>query len=430
MNILMMTNTYTPIVGGLEKSIESFTKEYRKRGHRVMVVAPTFKEMPTNELDVIRVPSFQDFKGTDFSVKLPIPGLLNDAFEEFKPDIVHSHHPFLMGDTALRVAYQLNIPLVYTNHTLFTYNTHYVSDSEIIKRFVVQLSAGYAKLADQVFVPSVGVGDLLRQQGVESPIAVVPSGVDTAQFLKGDPKNIRDKFGISNTAYVVGYAGRLAPEKNLEFLARGVCRFLQAKEDACFLVAGKGPSEEIISDIFKAEGLAHRLFFTGVLAPEELADAFHAMDVFSFASKSETQGIVLTEAMAAGVPVLALDACGVHDLIDHGVNGILLNQEDEQEFAQALSDLAKLPQEKREAMSQAALATAARYSMDICAEKALSVYESVVKQKLNHHQDRGYVWGDSVWAQTLRQLHAEWDLVKNMTKAAASAVTNRKTDAE
>lgn len=425
MNILMMTNTYTPIVGGLEKSVQTFTEEYRKRGHRVIVAAPTFEGMPTGEKDVIRVPAIQNFNGTDFSLQLPIPGFLNDKLNDFHPDIVHAHHPFLMGGTALRVAYQFNAPLVYTNHTQFEYNTHYLSDSETIKRFFIQLSAGYADLADQVFVPSTGVRDMLLDQRVRAPIAVVPSGIDIGRFSNGDAKKIREKFNISEKTFVVGFTGRLAPEKNLEFLARAVCLFLQKKEDACFLVIGKGPSEETIRAIFKAQGSENRLFFTGILENEDLADAYRAMDVFSFASKSETQGIVLIEAMAAGVPVVALDACGVNDYIEHGLNGILLSHEDEKEFSQALADLAALPQEKRKAMSRHALLTATRCSKGLCAEKALSIYESLTQQPLHRRQDMEAIWGESLWAQALRQIRAEWDLVKNAAKAAAGAVIGK-----
>ncbi len=424
MNILMMTNTYTPIVGGLEKSVATFSEEYRKLGHRVLIVAPVFEGMPAEETGVIRVPAVQHFNGTDFSVELPVPGFLNDALAEFHPEIVHAQHPFLIGDAALRVAYQLKIPLVYTNHTLFEYNTHYVSDSQVLKRFVIQLSAGYANLADQVFVPSLGVKTMLEQQGVKSPVEVVPSGIDVAGFQKGDAKNFREKLHIPGNAYVVGFTGRLAPEKNLEFLARSVALFLKKKENACFLVVGKGPSEETVRDIFKAEGLESRLFFAGVLQNNELVDAYHAMDVFSFASKSETQGIALLEAMASGVPVAALDACGVQDLVQNGINGILTEREDANNFSDALNAMASMPREKKDALSRAALLTAQGYSREICAKKALSMYEAVIRRGLNGRQDQGSPWGDSAWSQTARKLSAEWELIKNMTKAAATAVMN------
>src|SRR5437867_7598453 len=101
MNILMMANTYKPLVGGLEKSIEAFTNEYRKSGHKVFIVAPEYPDM-VPENGVIRIPAIQNFNGSDFSVQLPIPGVLIEALGDFRPDIVHSHHPFMVGDTALR----------------------------------------------------------------------------------------------------------------------------------------------------------------------------------------------------------------------------------------------------------------------------------------------------------------------------------------
>ena len=124
MNILMMTNTFTPHVGGVARSVEAFTAEYRRRGHRVLVVAPEFENMPEHETGVIRMPAIQHFNGSDFSVVLPTPGFLSSALEEFRPDIVHSHHPFLVGGTALRIARTHELPLVFTHHTMNEQNTH------------------------------------------------------------------------------------------------------------------------------------------------------------------------------------------------------------------------------------------------------------------------------------------------------------------
>src|SRR5262245_52913321 len=120
-NILMMTNTYKPLVGGLEKSVESFAHEFRALGHRVIIVVPEYQGMPTED-DLIRIPAVQHFNGSDFSVQLPIPGVLFEALGNFRPDIVHSHHPFFIGDTALRVASRYNAPLVFTHHTLYEEN--------------------------------------------------------------------------------------------------------------------------------------------------------------------------------------------------------------------------------------------------------------------------------------------------------------------
>src|SRR5512144_419241 len=119
MNILMVTNTFTPYVGGVANSVASFAAEYRRQGHRVLVVAPEFRDAPGGETDVIRVPAIQRFNGSDFSLRLPVPGFLFPALDRFRPDVVHSHHPYLLGDTALRIAAVRNAPLVFTHHSMY-----------------------------------------------------------------------------------------------------------------------------------------------------------------------------------------------------------------------------------------------------------------------------------------------------------------------
>lgn len=420
MNILMMTNTYKPILGGLEKSIEVFTKEYRQKGHRVIIVAPEFEDMKPEE-DVIRIPALQHFNGTDFSVQLPVPGVLNEALGDFRPDIVHSHHPFLVGDTALRIAYKYNAPLVFTHHTLYEQNTHYVAgNSDGFKRFVIQLSTGYANLADHVFAPSESVMDLIKERGVKSPITVVPTGVDVQRFADGDGKKVREDLKIPAKTFVIGHLGRLAPEKNLEFTAKAVASFLKKKKNAVFLVVGKGPSEESLKELFQKAGLASRLHCTGPLSGQALVDTYHAMDVFVFASQSETQGLVLTEAMAAGVPVVAVDASGVREVVKDRVNGRLIPKERSKDFVAALDWMAGRAAGAMKKIKQECFKTAKRFSMAKSADRALKVYFSLALNKAFTRRPSE----DRAWEKTARFIQADWDLVKNLTKATTEALLN------
>ncbi|MDZ7809017.1 MAG: glycosyltransferase [Arhodomonas sp.] len=147
-NILMMTNTYLPRCRGRARSVASFTRAYRDRGHRVLVVAPEFAGTAEDEADVVRMPALQNFNGSDFSVVLPVPRFLEREVTRFEPDIIHSHHPFLIGSTALRLASLFGLPLVFTHHTMYERYTHYVpGDSAVLRRFVVQLSTSYANPA-------------------------------------------------------------------------------------------------------------------------------------------------------------------------------------------------------------------------------------------------------------------------------------------
>src|SRR5690606_22992623 len=169
MNIVLFTNTFTPHVGGVARSVEAFAAEYRRRGHRVLVVAPECPNTPEDEEDVFRIPAIHKLDASDFSWALPIPSGLHDALEDFQPDIVHSQHPFLLGNTAVRIARSHGLPLVFTHHTLYEQYIHYFpGELGLFRRFIVELATRYANLSDQVFAPSESVRDILLQRGVRS----------------------------------------------------------------------------------------------------------------------------------------------------------------------------------------------------------------------------------------------------------------------
>jgi 1,2-diacylglycerol 3-alpha-glucosyltransferase len=361
MNVLMMTNTYAPHVGGVARSVATFARAFRRRGHRVVVVAPEFDGAAPEE-DVVRVPAIQNFNGSDFSVRLPVPGLLSAALRGFKPDVVHAHHPFLLGDTALRVAHARRRPLVFTHHTRYELYTHYVpGDSEALRRFAAQLSTGYANLADLVFAPSESLARVLWERGVRAPIDVVPTGVEPAE--PADRASARAALGLPPGDFVIGHAGRLAPEKNLVFLAGAVADYLRKDARARWLLVGEGPLRAEIERRFRRHGLRGRLHAAGVLTGRRLNEAYAAMDAFAFASKTETQGLVLLEAMAAGVPVVALDADGARDVVSDRVNGRLVRGERADRFGAALRWTAACLRRGDE-LNRAARRTAALYTAD------------------------------------------------------------------
>lgn len=416
MNILMVTNTYVPHVGGVARSVTTFAEQYRSRGHRVLVVAPVFPGMSEVEPDVIRVRALQNFNGSDFSVVLTAPLYLTRAVEAFRPDVIHSHHPFLLGGTAMRLARSLRVPLVFTHHTFYERYTHYVpGDSPPLKRFVVHLCCNYANMSSEVFAPSESVAEILRARGVKTPITVVPSGVGVEDFQAGSGEGLRAALGFPETGAVVGHVGRLAEEKNLDFLARALASFLIAVPDSHGLVVGDGPSKERMIAILREAGVLERACFTGTLQGRLLVSAYRAMDVFAFSSLTETQGLVLAEAMAAGVPVVALDAPGAREVVRDGVNGRLLPTAEEGAFADALAWVIGRPPAERASMRAAAVATAQALSLPVCAELALSAYERLIAANARVAEE------DEAWHRTLRLLRAEWDLAAATMGAASQA---------
>lgn len=418
MNILILTNTFTPHVGGVARSVEAFSAEYRKRGHRVLVVAPKFPGMSLDEVDVVRINAIQHFNATDFSVALPRHPQLTDSIDAFRADIVHSQHPFLLGITALRLARHRGLPLVFTHHTLYEQYTHYVpGDSSALKRFAIELATRYANLCDQVFAPSDSIQALLQQRGVTTPIAVVPTGVRLENFAQGDGLAFRRQMGIPATAFVVGHLGRLAPEKNLEFLTQAVTDFIDRNSRAHFLVIGTGPSENGIRDTFARAGMESQLHIAGILQQQPLADALHAMDVFAFASTSETQGMVLTEAMAAGLPVVALDAPGTREVVSDGLNGRLLAEASPATFGAALAWVAGLAPEQLRDLQQAALATAANFSIPRSADKSLACF-AALESKSTVDANRGELG----WEDVMTFIDTEWNILKTLARASDAAL--------
>lgn len=421
MKICMMTNTYLPHVGGVARSVSTFAEEFIKLGHEVLVVAPEFDGpplRPRQERIVERVAAMQNFNGSDFSVRLPMAAALSERLDDFQADIIHAHHPFLLGDTALRIAATKNVPVIFTHHTLYEDYTHYVPfDSPTMKEVAINLSTSFANLCDGVIAPSESIARLIRKRGVKTRIAVVPTGVDVEAFASGDGARARRKFGIPAKAFVVGHTGRLAPEKNLGFLARAVARFLKRVPDARFLVVGGGPSEEEIREICVKEGVADRLILAGKHTGRALNDLFNAMDVFAFSSFSETQGMVIAEAMAAGVPVVALKASGVVEVVKDSRNGFLLPARSSIEtFAKRLNELHASPARRR-TMRAAARTTANDFSREHSAGLALELYERIRKAT----RRRRLMAELTLWGRAGRRLATEWELFAQKSEAIAAA---------
>jgi len=413
MNILFFTNTYLPHVGGVAKSVRTLETSFRERGHEVRIVAPEF-EGAEDDPDVLRVPAIQNFNGSDFSVRIPIPNTIWRFVEDFGVDVVHSHHPFLLGDAALRVARRMAVPIVFTHHTLYERYTHYVPfDSPALKRMAVGLSTEYCNLCDGIIAPSESIAKLLKERGVETPVEAIPTGIDFEAFAGADGRAFREARGISADTQVVGTVGRLAEEKNLPYLAEAVGGYLKRNPDAAFLIVGEGDARTEMLSILEQQAAERQIHLAGKLSGQTLRDAYAAMDCFVFASQTETQGIVLAEAMASGKPVLALDGPGVREVVEDGRNGVLLPSDAPVErFTESLSALFQDKASLRR-YSEAARTTAEAYDSDVCGEKVLSLYERMA----DGHRPGAAAELPDFWHRVLADLELEWELV--MAKSAA-----------
>ncbi len=417
MKIVMFTNTYLPHVGGVAHSVHSLECACRARGHEVRVIAPEFEGAEPSP-HVLRVPAIRNFNNSGFSVRLPIPNLISDFMEDFSPDIIHSHHPFLLGDAALREARKARKPIIFTHHTLYERYTHYLlEDSPGLERAAVRISSAYCNLCDLIIAPSQSVADLLVEREVIQPVEVLPTGIDTRIFAAGDGRRCREKFHIPVETRLLGHVGRLAEEKNLLFLAESVAAALTRLPDSCFLLIGEGDALPSMLELLAPHVADGRVFHPGKQSGVDLADAYAAIDCFVFASQTETQGMVLAEAMAAATPVVALDGPGVREIMRDGENGLLLGGDaSKDEFADAMVRMLESP-EMLELCSKGAVRTAARYDTNPCVETMIRLYGDLIVRDRSINEDEWLGWDRMVTG-----IELEWDLLSAKVSAATAAV--------
>ena len=272
---------------------------------------------------------------------------------------------------------------------------------------------GYANLCNRVIAPSTSVKNLQLRRGVKTAIQVLPTGVDVNFFAGGNGKGFREKHQIAPETRVIGHIGRLAREKNLPYLAKTVAGAIDQKPGSCFLVAGKGDAEREIREIFTSRNLADRLILLGNLSGDELADCYAAMDIFAFASQSETQGLVLVEAMAASTPVIALSASGVDDVLENGQNGTMLAANaSTDDFAAAL--LAALNDPGQLASWRArTIETARKFSKEACTAQLVDLYERTLEKRHQPHSAEMEILDMALMA-----IKTEWELLQEKTVAA------------
>jgi len=362
----MLTNTFTPHVGGVARSVQTTADGLRSWGHDVRVIAPEFDQLTQDPEWVIRVPAWANVQGSGFSAALPkVANWFTRLYTiDFQPDIIHSHHPFLLGDHAVELSKKLRAPLVFTWHTKYEeYAHHFKLPGKYVgpvASAVLKKALNYTRSCSRVIAPSTGILEILKTRGVTAPISVVPTGINPAHF-QGNRVAARRAMNLENR-FVVGHVGRLTKEKNLRALAAAVKQFLHDRSDAVFLLIGDGAER----DALIAELPAAQVHYIGVQSGAALADAYAAMDVFAFTSKSETQGMVLAEAILSHVPIVAIPATGVNDVVK-STNGYLADTLNK--FVSKLHTAREAPPD-RNALPQ----TVQAFTADACWSKLLRAY--------------------------------------------------------
>ena len=299
----------------------------------------------------MRFPSIPAATYPEFALAVPWSPRIGRQVSRLGLDVFHAHHPFLLGPAARRLARRLGRPLVFTYHTRYEKYAHYVPLTRpLVEAAALRLSTRFAASADAVIAPSALVRDQLRARGVATPVTVVPTGVDLARFRPAARAAARRELGLAAPDPLVLYVGRLDREKSVDRVLLAFDRIAGTLGGAHLWLVGQGKETEPLRRLAAGLGAGgDRVHFAGVRAHEGLAAWYQAADLFLFASETETQGLVLAEAAACGLPAVAVIAPGCDEVVHDGATGIL-TKSDPAALAEAAIGL-WLDAERRAAMS-------------------------------------------------------------------------------
>jgi len=378
MHIAHFTNTYKPNVNGVVRSVSSFRDAFTRLGHNVFIFAQETRDYEDTEPFVFRYPAVK-IPTVDYSAVLPVSHSINSVLPILKLDVIHSNHPTLLGDVAVTKAKDLNLPLVFTFHTMYHEYTHYFlgMDNELVKQ-IVRKSVRYLKQCNHIVTPTESIRQMLLDFGVRGPVTAVPTGIDLRPYQEADGQAIRNKYGWGRDKVLVSI-GRMAPEKNWTTLLDAMAQVCKQRRDVRLVLIGSGPQAKELEEYAAKLGIGDRVQFTGLVPMDAVPAYLKAADLFVFASISETQGLVTMEAMSAGLPVVAVDATGTSDEVTDGEQG-LLTENDSAALARAI--LKVLDDPALYAHLQEGAARKAR-SFDIMAKarQMLDVYAQAIEDK-------------------------------------------------
>ncbi|MEI7891049.1 MAG: glycosyltransferase [bacterium] len=390
MNIAIFTNNYLPNPYGVAASIESFRKEFEKRGHTVYIFAPRDNGYFSGDEGIspgriFFYPAINfKFKGINFPLVFPYSYRISRILEKMEIDVVHSQHPNLLGWVAAHWAKKKNVPLVFTWHTLYDQYAHF-APAFVPRKFALwwtlKNAVSFANKASQVVVPTFSAKKIIEKWGVKNKnIVTIPTGILKQDFSKIDRQLARGEHAINEDRIVLGLICRITKEKNVLFLAKIVALLLQKNENLVFVLAGDGDEIATVKRIFAQENIGDRFKYLGVVGGKEKNDFFAMSDIFVYASKSETQGMVLIEAMQAGLPIVAINATGTCDVVEDGNTGFLVD-ENEEVFMAAVLKLIENKNLRQEFGEKSKMVFAKKYTSSACAYKMLEMYQKNIKKE-------------------------------------------------
>ena len=376
MKIGFFTDTYTPQINGVVTSILTFKNELEKLGHDVYIFAPTPKQKNDSK-KTIRFPSVKFFFQPEMRFAFPYSQKALKLIEKINLDIVHSHDPFSIGLFGLWLAKRKKIPYVHTYHTLYPEYIHYIWETKFTKEWSKILSRKFCNKCDSIIAPSTKIKNYLKKWGTSKPIEIIPTGINIEEFKEknGEITKFKNKYKISSNDKLLIFIGRIGKEKNIGLLIRTIKKV--KNKNVKLLIAGNGPYKTELLKLAKKVGVENKILFLGYLPRKEVIAAYKSSYIFIFSSKSETQGLVIAEAMTAGLPVIAVSDLAIADMVKDKKNGYLVKS-DVDEFAEKIDKLLKDKNLYKKMSKNSKI-----LSKELSARKQAKKLENVYKKLLN-----------------------------------------------
>ncbi|CAM8444942.1 glycosyltransferase [Candidatus Methylopumilus universalis] len=385
MNILFISDVFFPRVNGVSTSINTFATELRALGHQVTLIAPSYTDEDKQEEWIVRVPSHKIYFDPEDrlmnfgKLKALLPWIRDKHF-----DVIHIHTPFTAHYVGIHFGKKLDIPVVETYHTFFEdYLHHYLPfiPQFISRKLARTISRRQCNAVDGIVSPSKPMLDVLKQYGIKTPAEVVATGLDDSSFANVDGEHFRMSHDIPLTQPMLLFVGRVAHEKNIGFLLEMHVELIKNHPDALLVITGEGPAEESIKQSIEKLGISNKVRMIGYLdRGHELIACYKAADIFVFASKSETQGLVLLEAMAQGTAVVAIAELGTKSILIEG-EGALIAKDDINDFADKVSILLSDAPKRQMIGEKGRQYAKEKWTAGILAKKVAKFYKSAINQK-------------------------------------------------
>lgn len=382
MKIGIFSDAYLPQIGGVSTAANLIKKHLTARGHDVYVITPSDPKAEEEE-NVIRVPSLPFVSAKRLA--LMCPPVIYKRIIDLDFDIVHSQTEFAMGDLAHRVRKDLKIPHVHTFHTLYEdWLLGQLGEghaSKAAQNFIRRFSTKFCNSVDHIIVPTRKTEDVLLSYGVTTPLQILPTGIELDRFsaAAADTESrlrLREDLDIPRDAFVLVYIGRISHEKAINEILDYLPRLIEEYDDFYFVLAGSGPQLQEYCDQISEAGLERKIKFIGPVSSEQVPRYYAMGDAFASASRSETQGLTYIEAMAAGLPLLVFNDICLKGVFEESVNGFSFTSEEE--FLRGAASLMEDTSLRRQ-MSEAAINSSKRFSVDIFVEQVLAIYQSQIE---------------------------------------------------